>query len=233
MARMACLLLFVLAIPSVPACHAPLSGVATGISDRPTERSRPDPESLIDQLADSRMITAVSSDADRQVQARVDRATEELTRLGTIAFPALIAHRDDQRYSRTIVRAFSGSRSGKESPLHSIDYTVGSTCVEIIAKQLNPGDEYPDRDFIPACVPPAKLPEWWAARSSKSLIDLQKEAVQWRIAEEKKCAGPDGVLPQDAQLRLESLEAKYRSLAFEKSANNGPPQSPAAPDHLR
>ena len=233
MARMACLLLFVLAIPSIPACHAPLSGVATGVSDCPAERSSTDPEALIDQLADSRMITGISSDADRKAKVRVDRATEQLTRLGTAAFPALIAHRDDQRYSHTIIRAFSGSRSGKESPLRSIDYTVGGTCVDIIARQLNPGDEYPDRDFIPACVPPAKLPNWWAARSSKSLVDLQKEAVQWRIENEKKCVGSDGVLPEDAKYRLERLEAKYRSLTLEKSANTEPPQSPAARDHLR
>ena len=72
-------------------------------------------------------------------------------------------------------------------PPSALDYSVGETCVEIIAGQLNAGSKYRScHDYIPDGVPAGKLPEWWKARSSRSLAELRKEALEWTIAYEKE-----------------------------------------------
>ena len=169
-----------------------------------------DPERLTDQLVNDHPIGKIRT-LDQQRQARVDKATAKLICLGIAAFPALVAHRNDARYSHTFVGSFN---EGPLEPPLALDYSVGETCVEIIARQLNAGSKYLGcRDYIPYGVPVSKLPEWWKARSSRSLAELRKEALEWTIAREKtQLLSPSAISRDCAAYRLKGLEAELRTL---------------------
>jgi hypothetical protein len=156
---------------------------------------------LIDELAGD------GSDPLKKLDT-VNGAIEQLTCLGTAAFPLLIEHRNDLRYSH-FVRALNGP----PGRVTGGDATVGVTCVQVIAGQLNAGHAYCGcQNYISDAVSDEKLPEWWKARSTKSLSDLRKESLEWTIAREKKVASNDGIYGECAKDRLKALEADYRAL---------------------
>jgi hypothetical protein len=169
-----------------------------------------DPEALVEQLADKRLIRGWSQASDEKTEARIERATQELIRRGTTAFPALIAHRNDQRFSHKTHRIM-GNPSLSEAEFRST--TVGAICVDVIVRQVNPDHSEFGPDFIPDCVPVDKLPEWWSVRSSKSFSELHREAVEWTIAAEKRRAlrnRAHSLFVRESQDRISLLEAKLR-----------------------
>ena len=125
-------------------------GPSTAAENSGKEDAVAAPERIIDQLANEHPIGKART-LDKQRQARVDEATAKLIHLGAAAFPALVAHRDDKRYSYTFVGSFN---EGPLDPPSVLDYTVGDACIQIIARQLNAGSMYLGcRDYTRALVP--------------------------------------------------------------------------------
>ena len=173
------------------------------------QNAPPDPESLISRLA------STQQQLGTQVPPRVDQARAQLTALGTTAFPALIAHRNDRRYSYSIEG--KGLFNYGPNQVVRIDTTVGRICVQVIAGQLFVGNEYQGCiQFIPDVVSEKALPEWWKARSSKSLPELRKEALEQTIAEEKRRIPEGGITGDCAKHRVEELEADILAHAVKK-----------------
>ena len=184
------------------------------------------PESLINDLAGSR--ATGNERLSTRLPAHVAKARAELITLGTAAFPALIAHRQDQRYSHTI--GGKGLLNYGPGRAVRIDKSVGKTCIEILAVQFDEDHEYQGCvNYIPDVVPEKDLPEWWSARSSKSLAELRKEALEQTIAEERRRGRQDN--DQLAKDRADELEADLRAMhSNEKQpAKSRQPQSPARP----
>ncbi len=167
---------------------------------------------------------------------RIRQAEEALERLGTAAFPALIAHRSDSRYSQSYVPP-SASLVAREGEKMWSNKTVGDVCVEIIANHLNAGEQYKCcHYYVPECVSPERLPQWWSARSSKSLAQLQRESLKWTIAKEKLDADkPEYYFGNEARNRAKQLEAVFRSKYLERKldSNSQQPQGPPKADQLR
>ena len=193
------------------------------------QNTPPDPESLISRLA------STQQQLGAQAPPRVDQARAQLTALGTTAFPALIAHRNDRRYSYSIEG--EGFYNYPPNQVVRIDTTVGQICVQVIAGQLFVGNEYQGCvQFIPDVVSEKTLPEWWKARSSKSLAELRKEALEQTIAEEKRRSTQgDPIGDQCAKDRVNALEADLRAMQSNEKqpTNSRQPQSAASPGQLR
>ncbi len=192
------------------------------------QNAPPDPESLISGLA------STQQQLGTQAPPRVDQATAQLTALGTTAFPVLIAHRNDRRYSYSIEG--KGFYNYGPDQVVRIDTTVGQICVQVIAGQLFVGHEYQGCvQFIPNVVSEKTLPDWWKARSSESLSELRKEALEQTIAEEKRRIPKGGITGDCAKDRVKELEADLRAMQSSKGqpANSQQPQSPASPGQLR
>lgn len=145
----------------------PLFALLVLASPQPAGAQKPvvDPEKLIDQLADTPAERARGEPA--AMLDRVRHTREQLESMGTAAFPALIAHRDDQRFSHRTPPT-GNRRNGSAEP-----WTVGDTCIAILVQQISPGHNYKGSvSFIPGIVSKDALPEWWRARTSKSLTAL-------------------------------------------------------------
>jgi hypothetical protein len=126
---------------------------------------------------------------DYEQNARAMGAFSQLKKLGVGAFPLLFDHLDDQRYS------FTADRGDADD-----NWSVGRACFDIVRCQLEPfcgfsvprnetTDRGPPRPCYAAHINlrnPASAKVWWEARKSKSLRELQIEALQWAIAEEAK-----------------------------------------------
>jgi hypothetical protein len=182
--------------------------------EAPAQNAPPDPESLVSRLAGSRMPDNHKPGSfvlELPIDPQVAQAKQRLRALGTAAFPALVAHRDDRRYSHTT----GGSAYANVAPgvFVRIDKTVGDTCIEIIAVQLCPGHEYQgSSNFIPDALSKENLPRWWSVRASKSLTDLRKEALEWTIAEERRRSTKGGAWGIAAKHRADELEADLRAM---------------------
>lgn len=118
------------------------------------------------------------SPAGRDVD-RVQRAMEQLEAMGLSAFPALVAGSKDTRYSFSRTEACW------------VNYDVGYACYEIIARQV---EGYPGTapegfkgqpEYISHVWQGEGLKAWWARNSHKSLEELQVEAINWEIAEDR------------------------------------------------
>ena len=66
------------------------------------------------------------------------------------------------------------------------------------------------RCLLPDVVPEKNLPEWWSARSTKSLAELRKEALEQTIAEERRRSRQNN--NQLAKDRAEELETDFRAM---------------------
>ena len=133
---------------------------------------------------------------DAEAQKNVEMAQAELVSLGKDAFPALIAHLDDEGYSLSIETAVLRSLS------------VGEVCFSIIEQQVDPapmrykvrvgadgkwhgfqrylsqhlGHETGDREG---------MRQWWQERRQLCLREMQIEAYAWRIEHERRIGFPD------------------------------------------
>jgi len=156
-----------LSLPPHPVIHHVTTGEEKYIHD------------LIEQLASTNsppqtgihypgFITGFPPDYDHEAQDKVDHAIEELSKLGKKAFPLLVAHSYDKRYSCTRSYAIAWNHS------------VGDVCFMILEGQV---ENF--RPFYKMWSPPGlgdihfagKLAEWWRERETWTLRDLQLEAI--------------------------------------------------------
>jgi hypothetical protein len=126
---------------------------------------------------------------DKEKQKLVRKAVDDLTGLGIRAFPFLIDRWADGRYCLTISEGLNG---------YCRNQTVGKTCQMIIFGQIQPygywygidsvglkllwRPSYPNH-FL-ASKEDAK--KWYEQHKSKTLFEIQLEALDWVIAEEAK-----------------------------------------------
>jgi hypothetical protein len=161
-----------------------------------------DIEALVEQLASPNQAPTVEGpDAiyppgyDETSQVRVLEARGRLEKVIIEAFPCLLKHFEDKRYSFT---QDNGEAEG--------NWSVGQTCVTLLRRQLQPyavsclGDRARGKiKFDPRERPirpnylkhnnlwdPKAAAAWWEQRKDKSLRELQLEALQWVLAEEQK-----------------------------------------------
>jgi len=163
------------------------------------------PTGMLDEL---RPKNPLNRPFDQAARDRVAAARRELERMGVAAFDALIAARNDGRYSKTESPLF-GCGSIFKYPGCTVNFnrSVGDVCEQIIGDQLNiRGSDYKgSAKFIPDGVPRHRLPQWWASQRGKSLDQLKWEARQWTLAEERRRAATGF---EWAQRRVRQLEAE-------------------------
>lgn len=123
---------------------------------------------------------------------RVHRAKERLKEFGVVAFPQLIAARDDPRFS------YSASYAAW------VNHSVGEACYFIIESQVDfygygykarkgsDGQPHSKLRFMWTNYHEKKqLETWLAERKGKSLAELQIEALEWTIAQEQTAGFSD------------------------------------------
>lgn len=145
-----------------------------------------DPRSLVDRLVSLNSEPAYAraehggyevtypKDFDREKEKLVLVAWTSLIEIGTRAFPVLIDHLGDQRYSYTSV--------GNSPPT----YTVGRVCREILITQVCVHNAIlgrePGRDgYFPTN---EKIREWWNTNRRRTLREMQLEAARWALTHE-------------------------------------------------
>jgi hypothetical protein len=126
---------------------------------------------------------------DREKQKVVRGARYKLRQLGPQAFPLLIERWGDKRYCLTISHGLSG---------YCHNQTVGDICRAIVFDQLQPYSYWPKGHDDPRGKPgrpsyPARFlgsqksaREWWEKNKKKTLLEMQREVLDWVIAEEAK-----------------------------------------------
>jgi hypothetical protein len=129
---------------------------------------------------------------DREKQKKVLEARAKLREIGPQAFPFLIARWKDERYCTTVGNDLSGVY---------YNLSVEHVCGDIIRTQIQPYGYYPAGGDDPRGKPyrptyPAKglyaekdVREWWEKNKTKTLYQMQMEALDWVIAEEAKRPG--------------------------------------------
>ncbi len=130
-----------------------------------------------------------SKQFNRSWQEDVHSAWDRLVDSGVVAFPALIAHLDDEAYCTAIASPLSDY-------WHNI--TVGGAAREILYNQIQPyghwtaSDESTDprrRATRPNYVhmhlgDQAAAKKWWEANKERDLREIQIDALKWVIAQE-------------------------------------------------
>jgi hypothetical protein len=125
---------------------------------------------------------------DKAGQEEVFQAYRELRELGPKAFPFIIPHFDDKRYSLTA-----------DGGVADVNFTVGQLCFSAIDLQLQPYKTYSRGEGDPRNRPrrpsylskqdlrdPAKAQKWIDSLKNKTLLQLQIEVLEWVIEEESK-----------------------------------------------
>jgi hypothetical protein len=142
---------------------------------------------------------------DHAAQERVFAAQQKLAEKGIAAFPYLVEHLSDTRYSRTGAFAVW------------VNLSVGRICEQILTGQVLPAAQYKARagadgewhttpDFMQS---QGGVKKWWSTHSTKSLREMKTEALVWTIEQEKKIGFPGA---NDRKEYLEPLEAELRAL---------------------
>lgn len=144
---------------------------------------------------------------ERAAQERVFAAKQKLAEKGVAAFPKIIKHLRDARYSDTVAYA------------EYVNLTVGRVCEQIIAQQVLPknvwryktrrgkdGQWHRPPNYLEA---EGGVEKWWSVRSTKSLREMRIEALQWTIEQEQKIGFP---APNDQKMFLEPLQSDLREL---------------------
>jgi len=171
-------------------------------------------EELIEQLASTRDPT-LETKRGTYLENRVAEAATSLVQIGPAAFPQLVAHAGDKRFS---FRYITGS-----GPTRVM--SVGEACGRIIEVQVDVFDQisvYPANPsyFWTVVERDGKDPlfkEWyegWKERKDKSLLGLQVESVEWAIEQQMellKTWQKDKQLKKDAD-RLRKILAENRKL---------------------
>ena len=157
-------------------------------------------EKLINQLASENskpqnvktkegLTTIFPPEYSWEKQAKVHRAAKQLAELGIAAFPELIDHLDDSRYS------FSEDAQNAR-PIFSYHQSVGEYCKRIISEQVSRfkswgGDPMAPRSHtivldFPSLRNKTVAIQWWEHGGEKSLWRLQADVLRWAIDVETK-----------------------------------------------
>lgn len=174
--------------------------------EAPTENQTLDEqevEALIDDLVSKNSdpnpgfepFIGFADEYDHEADIPVHQARKKLIEQGKIAFPILIRHVDDPEYclafSTSILRGFS----------------VGRVCFMIIEDQVDiVGMSYKSREgedgehhgcpnyFTQFCdgawYSQKGLEKWWSEKKDLSLKEMQIEALEWRIEQERNIGFP-------------------------------------------
>jgi hypothetical protein len=133
-------------------------------------------QQLIEQLAGSK--------SDRQRKNGVFKAADELLKLGTDAFPQLIEHFDDKRYS------FDEDSMAADDVYQ---YDVGELCYRLVVKQVKVYRPWKQADprgtpgYSGSIIQPDKddAKAWWEKNKKTALWELQADSVR-RVIEKNK-----------------------------------------------
>lgn len=163
----------------------PINGAETKHSEMAQVEFAKKIEKLIDQLASNSAKPVQGSNRRAPREAEIWAAVDELHGCGTAAFPYLIAHFDDERFSYS-----------EESPATTRVYqaSVGRLCGKIVERQINKYVPWklPDPRGTPgygmAIVPQDKAQalEWWKANQNRKLWELQADSVRVVLDENRK-----------------------------------------------
>ena len=126
-------------------------------------------------------VAVYPKDYSQQAQQRVVAAWERLLAKGESAFPQLIAHLQDTRYSYT--ETFNDSDA---------NVCVGAVCYDIVAAQIELFRPYvrlvseppalERLQWIPSFAAGQDAMEaWWKKNQGQSLRDLQLQSVEWAL----------------------------------------------------
>ena len=127
---------------------------------------------------------------DESAQEIVYKAKDSLSDLGKSAFPILLKHLDDQRYSKTGWTAIEYNQS------------VGDVCSEIIVGNVDligmtfkvrtgADGKYHGCPTYFFTLVGSDIEQWWQKNKHKSLKQMQIDVLKWRIKEENKIGFPD------------------------------------------
>jgi hypothetical protein len=154
---------------------------------------------------------------DFKKQGKVTEAERKLIALGKTAFPVLIEHLNDAEYSKSFYTAILR------------DFTVGEVCAMIISRQVEPdrsgyktrvgsdGTHHMMRNFLDTFYRSKQtrreqFARWLTDRGSRTLEELQIEALRWTIEEETRIGFPEA---RDRELYLDPLVRKLAELKKE------------------
>lgn len=145
---------------------------------------------------------------DPKEQTRVAEVCRKLKEAGTAAFPSLIDHFEDQRYSVSLEQCSSGAAR---------HVSVGEVCHMLIMDQLQPygfysrgGDELgrPRRSFYDLPDSKKEATEWWSKHQHQTLDQLQLEVLDWVIAREDEGQENGKPYPEPERQYLRDLRKK-------------------------
>lgn len=118
---------------------------------------------------------------DLEVEKIPYQVARQLTEFGPKAFPLLMRHSQDKTFSCV-----------RESPSGAMRIiSVGTVCERIVAVQLNVFDSvgvYPGNvpNYFDAEVRGDKFTTWWSEHPDHTLREMQIEAFEWALAEQKQ-----------------------------------------------
>jgi hypothetical protein len=208
-------------------------------------------EALIEQLAspnqrplisarggaDPRDLDPIPNNYDVNAQKKVMAAWGRLAAMGEKAFNSLIAHLGDERYSYTYVTG--------PGALHN--QSVSDACAAILGNSINayrslarPLFTGRKPEFFPyelrlknGWKTSGELKSWFAERRGKQLWELQVEAAQWAIENEKERGlrqdeppplGSPAKSTREAQMDLDRVLGSLSSLVKELQTTKKPAQ---------
>lgn len=163
---------------------------------------------LIDSLASHYEKPNVDSRERVPAEPAIWRAVDELIAIGPRAFPLLIDHFDDERFSFT-EDCVSCERS--ENPVFK--RTVGHLCYMIVRSQVQRYESWegPDPRDSPGyseCVVPhekERAVQWLQSSAGKSLWEMQYDNIRFVILENHKMLEKQTMTQNDRDLCIEAI----------------------------
>jgi hypothetical protein len=149
-------------------------------------------------------LESVPKGYDLAAQDQIWQACEKLLSKGVAAFPELVVHVGDKRYSMT----FSADWEEARHDNGYMNVSVGEICKDVILAQVYAAfPEHAIRDETAVARPsywifnprdPASVAKWWRDRSGRTLVELQREGLQRAVDRERKRGFSD--LREEAQV---------------------------------
>jgi hypothetical protein len=132
------------------------------------------------------------ADYDHAAQKRVLEAVDGLVKEGVAAFPELVAHMNDNRYSCT-----------EKRPMSDSNHSVGYVCREILERQTYAHEDYLKEGLaVYLAHPDTRWPEWVNEHKGRTLQGVQLEATErtlkW-MQDPTKVKGRPGKFPPTAE----------------------------------
>jgi hypothetical protein len=176
MFRRLALVLCFLGVTTIASRPAP-AGEEQQVEELIATLASPNSEPLFDE--DSGIPPRYPRGYDHAAQGRVLEARNKLLAIGMAAFPRLVTHVEDPRYSHTEQR---------EASLW-LNVSVGYVCYHIVALQA---EVYQPLATLPMTgriwVPAGRenLAKWWESHKKLSLCEIQLEGARWAIERQRK-----------------------------------------------